>query len=230
MSNRRSTVHFVPPPLCCSCGQREGTQDWEISYTATKLTRLYYRYRTGEYRFNFRVCDTCYVQQGRILLKNRILAGILLTVGFVVGTAALPPALRQPVGELVVILTGGLFGAVIGLALAQLLRDRRSELVTVRHGYFYFANPNPEFHRQFAQLNPTLVNLEPPTRLAARLTMVPALVGAVIGLLVGLGLAALLDDSSQLLRITLAWVLGTFGALLGTNIGESREPYNPNFE
>jgi hypothetical protein len=147
-----SVATYQLPELCCRCAQKQGASLWTImgsSLPGINYLRLIMRIERTGYCLHVPVCEECFERLTWLTVRNKRLNYLLFALSFLVRIYIL----LQTHILLISVLVSLLFYCIFSL----LLKSREaSQLGRYRGQYFWFSQS--EFFKQFAQLNPTLVN------------------------------------------------------------------------
>jgi hypothetical protein len=140
------------PNICCSCAERQGTSFWTI--IVSKLAGIsHYIVALGikraGYSLQVPVCEECFEQLSSLEKRNKRVNYLLIALSFILRIYIL----FQTHILLTSILVSLLFYSIFSLLLKS---HEAGKLGGYTGRYFWFSRR--EFFKQFAQLNPTLVN------------------------------------------------------------------------
>src|SRR5688500_5282432 len=147
-----SVVPFQFPNICCRCAQKQGTSLWTIIGSRLSGINSFIvalGVKPAGYSLQVPVCEDCFDRLSWLEKRNRRVNYLLIALAFIIRVYIL----LQTHVLLISVLVSLLFYSVFSL----LLKSREPRKLGGYTGqYFWFSEG--EFFKQFAQLNPTLVN------------------------------------------------------------------------
>jgi hypothetical protein len=147
-----SVVPVELPQICCRCAQKPGTSIWTIvgsRFPGINFVMVALGVKQAGYPLQVPVCKDCFEILRWLEIRNRRVNYLLITLSFLLRVYILLQTHILLMSVLVSLLFYGVF--------SLLLKSREPRKLGGCAGpYFWFSEG--EFFKQFAQLNPTLVN------------------------------------------------------------------------